>query len=203
MNKKQPTMTNLGISSMVDHWQETELLSCLQSQRSTVFVEAPLVKEYSDLDLVPGLANATNLHALTHNDDPNQNDNGDGDDDDGEKHDCILELRHYHLKLGYDTVPNFLQLYGAGLPSKLEAPGTDPGTKLVTLLYSEVGRLNQVVEIWRHGHGVEGMERSRVAARGAIEWRTAVAQLADLALEFRSTVHRPLRAVGDCLLPLR
>ena len=108
--------------------------------------------------------------------------------------DCILELRRYNLKLGYDTVPKFLELYGAGLPSKLEAPGTDPTTSLVTLLYSEVGRLNEVIEIWRHGNGVPAMEQSRAAARKAQEWRSAIASIADLAIEFRSTIHRPVLA---------
>ncbi|KAL3914643.1 MAG: hypothetical protein SGILL_006021, partial [Bacillariaceae sp.] len=42
----------------------------------------------------------------------------------------ILEIRRYYLKLGYDTVPNFLSLYGDGLPSKLSAQGTDPETSL-------------------------------------------------------------------------
>eukprot|EP00536_Pseudo-nitzschia_multiseries_P009656 jgi/Psemu1/23852/gm1.23852_g len=59
----------------------------------------------------------------------------DNDDDDDDNNDCIFELRRYHLKLGYDTVPKFLDLYGAGLPSKLRAPGTDPrtGSRLLRL----------------------------------------------------------------------
>ena len=109
----------------------------------------------------------------------------------GQGSDCILELRRYHLKLGYDTVPKFLEYYGAGLPSKLSAPGTDPTTSLVTLLYSDVGRLNEVIEIWRHGNGTAAMEQSRVAARGAPEWRSAIANIADLAIQFTSTIHRP------------
>lgn len=153
---------------------ETSLLTFLQSQQSSVYVEAPLVQEQSDF--VVGLKKTL----LTE-------DNTTINDDD-----CILELRRYNLKLGYDTVPKFLDLYGAGLPSKLHAPGTDPETSLVTLLYSEVGRLNEVIEVWRHGNGVPGMERSRVAARKAQEWRNAIASIADLAIEFRSTIHRPM-----------
>jgi hypothetical protein len=94
--------------------------------------------------------------------------------------------------LGYDTVPKFLELYGSGLPSKLNADGTDPTTTLVTLLYSEVGRLNEVIEVWRHGNGVAAMEQSRVAARNATAWRSAIASIADLAIEFSATIHRPL-----------
>jgi hypothetical protein len=105
--------------------------------------------------------------------------------------DCILEIRRYKLILGYDTVPRFLSLYKAGLASKLNAQGTDPTTSLVTVMYSEVGRLNEVLEIWRHGAGARAMERSRVAARGAPEWRSAVAEIAGLAVDFTSTIHRP------------
>mmetsp|Transcript_137 Transcript_137/g.349 ORF Transcript_137/g.349 Transcript_137/m.349 type:complete len:317 (+) Transcript_137:82-1032(+) len=159
----------------------SDLQAYIQSQHRSVYVEAPLVKQQSDF--VIGLGKALSTTTGTSNN--NHNDN---------VH-CILELRRYHLKLGYDTVPKFLELYGAGLPSKLQAPGTDPNTSLVTLLYSEVGRLNEVIEIWRHGNGVPGMEKSRVAARKAQEWRTAIASIADLAIEFHSTIHRPVLTV--------
>ena len=33
----------------------------------------------------------------------------------------VYEIQRYQLKLGYDTVPNFLQLYDEVLPSKLNA----------------------------------------------------------------------------------
>ena len=143
----------------------------IQAQQSSVYVEAPLVKEQSDF--IVGLEN-TMVGPSEKN--------------------SILEIRRYNLRLGYDTVPKFLDLYGAGLPSKIEAPGNDPTTSLVTLLYSEVGRLNEVIEIWSHGDGVPAMERSRVAARKAQEWRTAIASIAELAIEFRSTIHRPILA---------
>jgi len=135
---------------------------CVQAQRSMLFVEAPL-------EGPTGLAQVPELQP-------------------GE--DSILEIRRYKLKLGYDTVPKFLDLYGTGLPSKTTAQGTDPTTSLVTLLYSEVGRLNEVIEIWRHGDGTKAMERSRVAARGAQEWRSAIASITDLAIEFTSTIHK-------------
>ena len=139
----------------------------VQSQKSTIFVEAPLVRELN----LPGLGNIL---------DPQPGS------------DSIIELRRYNLQLGYDTVPKFLKLYGAGLPSKLNAEGTDPTTTLLTLLYSEVGRLNEVIEVWRHGNGVTAMEQSRVAARQAKEWRSSIASIADLAIEFTATIHKPL-----------
>jgi hypothetical protein len=146
----------------------------IQSQSSSLFVEAPLVKE-ANLEGMAGFLSSKNTIQLQNPTD-----------------DCILEIRRYYLQLGYDTVPNFLKLYGTGLPSKLDAPGTDPTTSLVTLLYSEVGRLNEVIEIWKHGNGVQAMELSRIAARKAQEWRTAIASIADLAIEFRTSIHRPI-----------
>lgn len=181
----------------LSEWQETQtrlsqdpamqahvalLRPYIQSQESSLFVEAPLVRQSN----LPGLAAAAavapsqgGIAAET----PSDRGGGAGGC-------CILELRRYRLRLGYDTVPKFLDLYGTGLPSKLAS--TDPTTSLVTLLYSEVGRLNEVIEVWRHGDGVDAMERSRAAARRAKEWRDAIGSIAELAIEFRSTIHRPL-----------
>lgn len=111
------------------------------------------------------------------------------DSDDGR--DCIYELREYQLRLGYDTVPRFLELYGGGLPSKLGAEGTDPSTSLVSVMYCEVGPLNHVIELWRHGAGARAMEQSRAAARSAAEWRQAIAKIAELANTFSTSVLRP------------
>lgn len=143
---------------------------CLMRQKSAIFVEAPLVTRMDD---IPGLAIGNVEDVLRTSDD------------------CIYEFRRYQLKLGYDTVPKFLDMYEGGLPSKLEAEGTDPTTNLITLLYSECGPLNEVVEIWRHGDGTTAMDRSRVAARKATEWRNAIANIAGLAQTFTSTIHRP------------
>lgn len=139
-------------------------------QRSTIFVEAPVVV---NIPGVRGLANASDLFPS------------------GPSASTIYEFRRYRLKLGYDTVPKFLELYSTGLPSKLGAPNTCPSTSLVTLLYSEVGILNEVIEVWRHGDGTQAMERSRIAARAAPEWRYAISQIAGLAIEFSSSIHRP------------
>ena len=156
-------------------WQtylEEHVYPGIQNMRSNIFVEAPLV---ANTDGVPGLEHGWTREPA----------------DEEDNNQCIVEIRRYNLKLGYDTVPKFLEHYGQGLPSKLTAPGTDPTTSLVTLLYSDVGRLNEVIEVWRHGHGTAAMEQSRVAARGATEWRTAIANIAELAIEFSSTIHKP------------
>jgi hypothetical protein len=147
------------------------------TQQSNIFVEAPLVSIMDSTQAQGGGGGGVQGLASIPEELPGDN--------------SILEIRRYKLKLGYDTVPKFLELYGAGLPSKLNAVGTDPTTSLVTLLYTEVGRLNEVIEIWRHGNGTQAMEKSRQAARGAQEWRQAIGSIADLALEFTSTIHKP------------
>jgi len=151
-------------------WQQIveSTRACVQEQRSTLFVEAPLIKEH-------GLGIGSPLQA------------GDADQN------VIYELRRYKLLLGYDTVPRFLEFYGQGLPSKLSAAGTHPSTSLSSLMYTEVGHLNEVIELWRHGEGFAAMEQSRQAARSAAPWREAILSIAPLAVEFTNTIHKPLR----------
>eukprot|EP00933_Yihiella_yeosuensis_P083815 TRINITY_DN98101_c0_g1_i1.p1 TRINITY_DN98101_c0_g1~~TRINITY_DN98101_c0_g1_i1.p1 ORF type:complete len:258 (+),score=33.05 TRINITY_DN98101_c0_g1_i1:64-837(+) len=141
----------------------------VEQQNSMMFVEAPLVSEFG-------------LHGMQEVSCPGG----------APSAKTIYEIRRYNLRLGYDTVPRFLKAYSEGLPSKLNAPGTDPSTSLTTLLYSEVGVLNEVIELWRHGEGTAAMEASRQAARGAQEWRKAIAQIAELSVRFTTTIHKPL-----------
>jgi hypothetical protein len=173
LKERQELARNSASSSEHRTWHQLQksVQPFIQAHQSSLFVEAPLVKQANLEGMQRLVATKTALSISP---------------------DCILEVRRYYLKLGYDTVPNFLKLYGDGLPSKLEATGTDTETSLVSLIYCEVGRLNEVIEIWRHGNGVEGMEASRVAARGAQEWRKAIASIADLAIEFRTSIHRPI-----------
>ena len=152
----------------------------IQEQRSNIYVEAPFVRDQV-FPQVKGLVRNPDTTATT-------SDTANGDN----SHDiAVLELRRYQLQLGYDTVPKFLDLYTSGLPSKLEAPGTDPTTSLVTVLYTEIGQLNEVWEIWHHGNGHSAMDASRRAARQATEWKDAIAAIAPLALTFHTTIHRP------------
>ena len=147
----------------------------IQEQHSTCFTEAPLVQDFS-------------LHGMANGSSPGQ-ENSDGSS-------TSYELRRYQLRLGYDTVPKFLEYYAQGLPSKLNAHGTDPSTSLVTVLYNDTGSLNEVIEIWRHGDGTKAMGISREAARGAVPWRKAITKIAGLALHFQSTIHKPVAGNG-------
>ena len=56
------------------------------------------------------------------------------------------ELRRYQLVLGYPTVPKFLGLYSEGLKDKLSADDSG-ASQLVSLLYSDSGSLNVVIEL--------------------------------------------------------
>lgn len=142
---------------------------CMKEQKSNIYAEAPFV--HSD-PRIPGFKAEFYNNSITN---PN----------------CIYEMRRYQLKLGYDTVPRFLKLYSGGLDSKLEAKGTCPSTSLCTVLYTEIGSLNEVIEIWRHGEGVNAMTQSRNAARSADAWRDAIKNIADLANSFTNTIVRP------------
>ena len=105
---------------------------------------------------------------------------------------CIYEIRKYKLGLGYGVVQQFLALYEAGLPSKLGAEGNDPSSELCTIVSSEVGETNNVLEIWRHGGGVRAMNATRQAARGAAAWRDAINNIAKLTTHFANTIYKPL-----------
>ncbi|KAL7554054.1 hypothetical protein ACHAWF_017439 [Thalassiosira exigua] len=169
-----------------DEWKEYlgEVKACMMQQSSGIFVEAGLI---NDFDEVVGLKYWVDNDTVA----------VDKSDNKG-----IVELRKYQLKLGYDTVPKFLKLYSDALPSKLNATGTHATTQLVTILVSDVGSLNVVYEVWKHGGrlgaeegvhcGMRAMEQSRQASRGAREWRRGIAQIAELAVTFDTTILKPL-----------
>ena len=157
-----------------------EVKSCMIQQTSEIFVEA---KQLNDRHGIKGLQYWIDMEK-------NSIDSSNT---------SIVELRKYQLKLGYDTVPKFLEIYSEALPSKLRAAG-HPSTELVTLLVSDVGSLNTVYEVWKHGGGIIGqdtttnfcglqaMEQSRQASRSAQEWRKGIAQIAELAETFDATI---------------
>jgi hypothetical protein len=160
-----------------DEWKQYlgGVKECMMQQKSEIFVEAGLVHDFEQV---------TGLEYWVKNDGSKNN-----------NMESIIELRKYQLKLGYDTVPNFLKLYAQALPSKLNAAGTHPTTQLVTILVSDVGSLNTVYEVWKHGGknscGMEAMEQSRIASRGAKEWRAGISDIAKLATTFDTSILKP------------
>ena len=150
-----------------------DVKACMMLQKSEIYVEAGLVKQF---DEIKGLQYWVDGHGSQ-----NISSNQKG----------IIELRRYQLKLGYDTVPEFLSIHNDALPSKLNAAGTHPSTDLVSILVSDIGGLNQVCEIWKHG-GENAMEQSRQASRNAKEWRKGIAAIAELAVTFDTSILKPL-----------
>jgi len=153
-------------------WQGylSEVKACMMQQSSSIFVEAPIVDDFVEIKGLQYWVNSSN----------NDRSSSKG----------IIELRKYQLKLGYDTVPKFLKIYSSALPSKLNASGTHPDTELVTILVSDTGSLNQVYEVWKHGSET-AMEQSRQASRTAKEWRSGIAQIAELAQTFDTSIINP------------
>jgi len=158
-------------------WKEYlgQVKECMISQSSEIFMEAPLIHQFDEV---------VGLSSIQHDNNTSNNNIK-----------SIIELRKYQLQLGYDTVPNFLSHYTKALPSKLNAANTHPTTQLVTILISDITSLNTVYEIWKHGDeqvcGMEAMNTSRIASRGAAEWRNGIGEIAKLSVSFESSVLRP------------
>ena len=99
------------------------------------------------------------------------------------------ELRTWQLKLGYATVPRFLELYTHGLADKLAAD-EEGASQLATLCYTDCGPLNVVVELWRH----ESLQSAQVKApwRKAARWRAVAEDVAAISQSFHTQFMRPL-----------
>jgi hypothetical protein len=147
-------------------WQEylAAARPCMLEQKSKIYTEAPLPKS-----MMVGMS-AMSV-------------NGAGGSD------PLYEIRTYQLKLGYNSVPLFLDHYTKGLPAKLKTKHAT--SELVSVLLSEIGDANEVIEVWRHGDGTRAMHSTRVSARGAPAWKTAVDAIANLSVTFNTAVHKP------------
>eukprot|EP00897_Mesotaenium_endlicherianum_P010100 jgi/Mesen1/9118/ME000058S08612 len=99
----------------------------------------------------------------------------------------VYELRTYELEAGYHAVADLRRHFREGLPSRVEADGCG---QCMFLGYSEVGRLNVFIEIWRHSSTVACL-RARQGARQAQKWRDTIAAVAPLAQTFRTELLRP------------
>ena len=141
----------------------------MEEQKSTLYFEADLCHDTTGESLMTSLA-------------AHENDLKPGKDP-------IIEYRRYQLTLGYDAVPKFLEIYERGVRCKLE--NIHHSTELLSVIYSDVGKINEVIEIWRHGDGIGAMNESRIKARAAFDWTTAVTSLVPLATSFTNTIHKP------------
>jgi hypothetical protein len=76
-----------------------------------------------------------------------------------------------------------------GLPSKLKSD-TEKNGLLIGMFYSDVGRLNRFVEIWRYDSAKNHIA-AREAARGATEWRECVGNIAPMVQMFDTKLTSP------------
>lgn len=101
----------------------------------------------------------------------------------------VFELRRYQLELGYNPIPKLVELMANGLPSKIASDEAQKSS-LVWMGYSDVGKLNQFVELWRYDT-MQDHIRAREAARGASAWRKAVNDIAPMVQMFDTRLLRP------------
>ncbi|GFR52604.1 hypothetical protein Agub_g15202, partial [Astrephomene gubernaculifera] len=99
----------------------------------------------------------------------------------------VYELRTYQLKPGYGSVPALVEAFSKGLPAKVAA---DPEGQLVFFGHTEVGMLNNVVELWRYP-SAQACIQARQAAREVPQWREAIAAIAPGVQHFSSAFLNP------------
>ena len=100
----------------------------------------------------------------------------------------FYEMRSYQLILGYNPVPKLYDAFASGLPAKVAADPT--GGQLAFLGASEVGTLNQVVELWRY-KSWEDMLTARQAARPVQAWRDTIGTVAPMVQHFDTSALKP------------
>lgn len=75
------------------------------------------------------------------------------------------------------------------IPHKLAAHPRDQA-ELVFFGHTDVGVLNNVIELWRY-ESAAGCMAARQASRGVHEWREAIAAVAPLVQSFQSSFLQP------------
>lgn len=102
----------------------------------------------------------------------------------------IFEMRRYQLELGYNPIPKLVDLMSQGLPSKM-ASDAEKKSSLVWMGFSDVGKLNQFVELWRYDTFQDHI-RVREAARTAKEWRACINEIAPMVQMFDTQLMKPV-----------
>uniref|UniRef100_A0A0G4HEW4 NIPSNAP domain-containing protein n=1 Tax=Chromera velia CCMP2878 TaxID=1169474 RepID=A0A0G4HEW4_9ALVE len=102
---------------------------------------------------------------------------------------AVYEIRHYQLRTGYDAVPRLLDAYRGGIEDKIRADEAGDG-KLMLVAHSDIGTLNQVLEVWRYS-SLEGSLKVREASRKSEKWKQAISKAAELALSFKNRILIP------------
>mmetsp|Transcript_9031 Transcript_9031/g.15687 ORF Transcript_9031/g.15687 Transcript_9031/m.15687 type:complete len:274 (+) Transcript_9031:3-824(+) len=100
----------------------------------------------------------------------------------------VYEMRTYQLHPGYGSVPKLVQAFASGLPSKVAA---DPEGQLVFFGHTDVGTLNNVLEVWRYPSAQQCI-RARQAARGVPQWKDTIAAVTPGVQFFTSEFAKPV-----------
>lgn len=101
---------------------------------------------------------------------------------------AIYEQRTYQMHPGHGVVPKLVQAFSKGLPDKI---ASDPEGQLVFFGYTDVGMLNNVLELWRYP-SAQACIRARQAARQAPIWRETMATVPPDVQHFTSSFLKPL-----------
>lgn len=100
----------------------------------------------------------------------------------------LYELRQTQLIPGYGSVPNLVKEFEKGLPMKMAA---DNEGKLVFMAYSDVGMLNNFIELWRYP-STQACINARQKSREVQAWRNTIAAIAPGVQSFTTAFLRPL-----------
>ena len=146
-----------------------ESKSALRSQTSEIFLEAAKATTAAGLGLNDMVRRAAQ---------------------DGARAPGVFELRRYQLELGYNPIPKLIDHLASGLPSKIQSDKDKKG-ELCGMFYSDVGKLNQFVELWRYDSYQDHI-RVREAARGASAWRAAIGEIAPMVQMFDTQLLKPV-----------
>ena len=95
----------------------------------------------------------------------------------------IIEIRRYQLHPGYDTVPTILSSFEKGIPEKM---AVSPDTELIFFGFTDIGMLNNVIEVWRYPSAAACMA-SRQEARKVQAWRDTIHAVTQKVQHFTST----------------
>jgi len=95
----------------------------------------------------------------------------------------MIEIRKYQLHPGYDTVPTILSSFEKGIPEKM---AVSRDTELVFFGFTDIGMLNNVIEVWKYPSAAACMV-ARQEARKVEAWRECIHAVTPKVQHFTST----------------
>lgn len=102
----------------------------------------------------------------------------------------LYEIVRYKLKVGYDVASDFMSAHEKSIRLKQEAIAGTTTSQFCSVLLSEFGAKNEVIELWRHS-SMEGLLRMHEASRTNQTWKESIQRIAPITMEVTSTLTRP------------